>query len=69
MKKTTTASVTFFDGFATRNWRPAPFVWWFRSKEGDGNNVVPFLYSGGDVKKVMVARSFFFFFGPYGLVH
>jgi hypothetical protein len=59
-KKKTTASVTFFDGFAARNWRPAPFCW-FKCKEGDSNNVVTFFYGGGDVKKAMATGDFFIF--------
>jgi hypothetical protein len=45
--------------------------WWFYCEEGDGNNVVAFLYGGGVVKKAMVASGYLFiyFFGPFGLVH
>ncbi len=32
-KKKTTASVTFFDGFAARNWRPSPFFGGFATKK------------------------------------
>jgi hypothetical protein len=42
-KKKTIISVTFFDGFVARNWRPAPFCW-FCCKEGDSNNVIAFFY-------------------------
>jgi len=61
-KKKTTTSVTFFDGFVARNWRPAPFCW-FCYEEGDGNNVIAFFYGGGDdVKKAMTFGDFFSFF-------
>jgi hypothetical protein len=44
---------------------------WFCCEEGDGNNVVTFLYCGGVVEKVMVGGNFFsfFFYGAFGLVH
>jgi hypothetical protein len=32
-KKKRTTFVTFFDGFATRNWRPAPFFGGFTAKK------------------------------------
>jgi Trk-type K+ transport system membrane component len=38
------------------------FLWWFCWEEGDGNNVVAFLYGGDIVKKAMVACDFFFCF-------
>jgi len=50
---------------------PSPF-WWFCYEEGDGSNVVAFLYGGGGVKNVMAIKSFLlfsFFLGPFGLVH
>jgi hypothetical protein len=50
-KKKTTASVTFFNGFAARNWRPVLFFRWFCCEKGDGSNVVTSFYGGGDVKK------------------
>jgi hypothetical protein len=60
--------VTFFDGFAAKNWHPAPFCW-FNYEEGDGRSVVAFFYGGPDVKKVMVANNFYFILGLYGLVY
>ncbi len=60
-KKKKTTSVTFFDGFVTKKWRPAPFLW-FCWEEGDGNNVIAFLYGGGVVKKAMVVGYFILFF-------
>jgi hypothetical protein len=35
--------------------------WWFCYKEGDGSNVVTFLYSGGVVKKAMATCDLFIF--------
>jgi len=58
------AFVTFFDGFAIKNSGDMRLFWWFCCEEGDGNNVVAFLY--GDGNKLFC---FFVFFGPYGLVH
>jgi hypothetical protein len=43
---------------------------WFCYEEGDGNNVVTFLYGGGVVEKAMAKGGFFpFFCGAFGLVH
>jgi hypothetical protein len=67
-KKKTTAIVTFFDGFATKNWRHAPFCW-FSYEEGDGSNVVTFFYGGPNVMKAMSENNLFFFLGLYGLVY
>jgi hypothetical protein len=53
--------VTFFDGFAAKNWRPVPFCW-FSYEEGDNNSVVTFFYGGPDVKKAMEASNLNFFF-------
>jgi hypothetical protein len=39
------------------------FLLWFCYEEGDGSNVVTFLYGGGG------GGGFFFFFFAYGLVH
>jgi hypothetical protein len=66
-KKKTTTIVTFFNGFAAKNWRHVPFCW-FSCEEGDGNNVITFFYGGPDVTKAM-AESNFFFGGLYGLVY
>jgi len=49
---------------ATKNSGDMRLFWWFCCEEGDGNNVVAFLY--GDGNKLFC---FFVFFGPYGLVH
>ncbi len=59
-KKKTTVIVTFFDGFATKNWRHAPFCW-FSCEEGDDINVVTFFYGGPDVTKAMAESNFIFF--------
>jgi hypothetical protein len=59
-KKERIASITFFNGFATTKWRPAPFLW-FCYEEGDNSNVVTFLYGDGVVEKAMVGGDFFFF--------
>jgi len=69
-KEKTTTVVTFFDGFAAKNWRHAPFCW-FSCEERDGNNFVTFFYGGPDVKKAMAENNifFFFFFCLYGLVY
>jgi hypothetical protein len=61
-KKKTTVVVTFFDGFAAKNWRHAPFCW-FSCGEKDGSNVVTFFYGGLDVTKAMEKNNLFFFFG------
>jgi hypothetical protein len=58
-KKKTTASVTFFNGFATKKWRPSPFFSGFAAKKVTAALSSP--YS-------MVAVVFFFFV-IYGLVH
>jgi hypothetical protein len=42
-------------------WRFVPFLW-FCCEEGDGNNVITFLYGGGVVEKAMVGSDFFPFF-------
>jgi hypothetical protein len=60
--------VTFFNGFAAKNWRLTPF-YWFTCEEGDGSNVVTFFYGGSNVKKAMAAINFYLFFGLYGLVY
>jgi hypothetical protein len=52
--------VTFFDGFAAKNWQPTPFCS-FSYEERDGSSVVTFFYGDPDVKKVVVANNFFFF--------
>jgi hypothetical protein len=66
-KKKMIASFTFFDGFTTKNGDLCLF-WWFCYKEGDGDNVITFLY-GGTYEEGNGRHFFFFFFGPYGLVH
>jgi hypothetical protein len=40
--------VTFFDGFATKNNGDMRLFWWFCFEEGDGNNVIAFLYGDGN---------------------
>jgi len=67
-KKKTIDVVTFFDGFAARNWRPTPFCW-FSCEERDDSNVVTFFYGGPNMKKAMVASDFYLFLGLYGLVY
>jgi hypothetical protein len=67
-KKKTTTLVTFFDGFAAKNWRHVPFCW-FSCEEGDGSNVVTFFYGGPNVTKAMAESNLFFFLGLYGLVY
>jgi hypothetical protein len=37
------------------------FFWWFCYEEGDGSNIVTFLYGGWVVKKAMGAKDFIFF--------
>jgi hypothetical protein len=63
-KKKTTAVVTFFDGFAAKNWRHAPFCR-FSCEEGDNSNVVTFFYGGPNVTKAMAESNLFFFFGVF----
>jgi hypothetical protein len=59
LKKKTTAAATFFDGFATRKWRPSPFFCGFVAKKVTAAMSSP---------SSMVAV-FFFFVVTYGLVH
>jgi hypothetical protein len=51
-KKKTTASVTFFDGFAIKKWRPSPFFGGFVAKKVTATMLSP---------SSMVAIVFFFF--------
>ncbi len=63
-KKKTTTSVTFFDGFVTKNGNDnyCHLFQWFCYEEGDGNNVVAFFYGDGVMKKAMATCSLFFSF-------
>jgi hypothetical protein len=66
-KKKMTASIAFFNGFVLTKWCPASFLW-FCCEEGDGANVVTFLY-GGVVEKAIVGGDFYFilfFCGVFG---
>jgi hypothetical protein len=59
-KKTTIAFVTFFDGFALKKWQLASFFGGFARKKVMATMLSP---------SFMVAVFFFFWVGPYGLVH
>ncbi len=63
-EKTIIASVTFLNGFVTKNnnGNYGSFFQWFYCEKGDGNNVITFFYgSGGAVKKVMAINYCHFF--------
>ncbi len=62
-KNTTTASITFLDGFdAKKNDNNChSLFWWFSCKEGDDSYVITYFYGGGVMKKVM-ATSYHRFF-------
>jgi hypothetical protein len=66
-KKTTIASITFFDGFVVKkgDGNYCRFFQWFCYEQGDDSNVVTFFYGDGVVKKVIASchrfLSFFFF--------
>jgi uncharacterized membrane protein len=71
-KKKTITFITFFDGFVAQIGYMCLFLW-FCYKEGDGSNVVTFLYGGGVVEKAMAEGNFFSFIylfcGVFGLIH
>jgi len=64
IKKKTTTSITFFDGFVAKknDGNYHHLFRWFCYEEGDGNNVIAFSYGGGVVKKAMVTSGFFLSF-------
>jgi len=62
-KKKTTTSITFFEGFVTKNGDNTyrRLFQWFCCEKNDGSNIIAFFYGGGVVKKVMATCGFFFF--------